>query len=158
MSGAAFRTSNIRVQYGALPWRTTARGVEILLITTQTTRRWIIPKGWPIPGLRPSECAAHEVFEEAGVEGEISNRPIGTFSYEKRRKSGDAVACKVEVFTLEVLRQRRKWPEKGSRKTRWCSVKEALGHVSDPGLAKLIARFGRAADNAELEPAHFASA
>ena len=158
MSGAAFRTSAVRVQYGALPWRATTRGVEILLITTQTTRRWIIPKGWPIPGLRPSECAAHEVFEEAGVEGEISNRPIGTFNYEKRRKSGDAVACKVEVFALEVFRQRRNWPEKGSRKTRWCSVKEALRHVSDPGLAKLIAKFGRAMDDAELEPAHFASA
>jgi 8-oxo-dGTP pyrophosphatase MutT (NUDIX family) len=158
VSDAAFRTSNVRVQYGALPWRQTARGVEILLITTQTTRRWIIPKGWPVPGLRPSECAAHEVFEEAGVEGDISTRPLGSFRYEKRRKSGEAFSCKVEVFALEVMRQRRNWPERDSRDTRWCSVEEALQRVSDPGLAKLIVKFGKAADSAELEPARFASA
>ena len=41
-----------RVQLAALPWRRTSGGdVEVLLITSRETRRWIIPKGWPMKGL-----------------------------------------------------------------------------------------------------------
>jgi hypothetical protein len=39
----------IRLQYGVLPYRLTeANALEVLLVTTRQTRRWIIPKGWPI--------------------------------------------------------------------------------------------------------------
>jgi ADP-ribose pyrophosphatase YjhB (NUDIX family) len=61
------------VQYGALPYRFTADAArEIHLVTTRQTRRWIIPKGWPIKGLRPAKSAAREAFEEAGVRGKIA--------------------------------------------------------------------------------------
>ena len=56
------------VQYAALPYRTSeASGVEVLLVTSRTTRRWIIPKGWPKRGMPPYDTAAREAFEEAGV-------------------------------------------------------------------------------------------
>jgi 8-oxo-dGTP pyrophosphatase MutT (NUDIX family) len=115
--------------------------VEILLVTTRTTGRWIVPKGWPMQGIKPSECAAREALEEAGVVGEIAVEPIGSFGYEKRRKSGEMLPCKVEVFPMEVVRQRRNWPEKDSRQTRWCSIDEALARVPEPGLRRLIATF-----------------
>jgi 8-oxo-dGTP pyrophosphatase MutT (NUDIX family) len=129
------------VQYAALPWRRVRGEIEILLVTTQTTRRWIIPKGWPIPALSPADCARHEAIEEAGVSGEIGSRSIGSFRYLKRRKNDELLACKVEVFALEVSRQRRSWLEKHLRETRWCSVEEAVARVSEPGLRRLIARF-----------------
>ena len=60
----------VRVQYGALPYRFTHDAeLEILLLTTRQSKRWIIPKGWPIKGLRPAKSAAREAFEEAGVRG-----------------------------------------------------------------------------------------
>ena len=60
----------MRVQYGALPYRFAADGsLEVLIVTTRRTRRWIIPKGWPIHGLTPAKSAAREAFEEAGVRG-----------------------------------------------------------------------------------------
>jgi 8-oxo-dGTP pyrophosphatase MutT (NUDIX family) len=69
------------VQYGALPYRFTAEAaLEILLVTTRQTRRWIIPKGWPIKSLRPPKSAAREAFEEAGVTGRIGMKLVGTFS------------------------------------------------------------------------------
>ena len=141
MSGVALETSDVRLQYGVLPWREVEGALQILLITTQTTKRWIVPKGWPVPGLRPSECAAHEALEEAGVVGEIARRPIGSFHYEKRRKSGTTRRCRVDIFPMEVVRQRRNWPEKRLRETRWCSIEEALRRVREPGLARLIATF-----------------
>ena len=74
----------VRVQYGALPYRFTAEAaMEILLVTTRQSRRWIIPKGWPIKGLKPAKSAAREAFEEAGVRGHVGAKSIGLFTYEK---------------------------------------------------------------------------
>ena len=130
-------------QYAALPWRWAENHLEILLVTTLSTRRWVVPKGWPIEGRTPSECAAQEAFEEAGVVGATALRPVGSFSYVKHRKTGELIPCRVAVFALEVEQQRRTWPEKTVRETCWCSVDEALARVSDQGLKRLIAKFAR---------------
>jgi 8-oxo-dGTP pyrophosphatase MutT (NUDIX family) len=142
MSSPALAASNI--QYAALPWRRTADAVEILLITTRNTKRWIVPKGWPLDGRSPRECAAQEALEEAGVLGEVGRKPLGWFSYDKLRKSGEVLHCKVQVYAMEVARQRRSWAEKAARQTRWCSPQEALTHVSEPGLRQIISKFARA--------------
>jgi 8-oxo-dGTP pyrophosphatase MutT (NUDIX family) len=130
-------------QYAALPWRWVEGHLEVLLITTLTSKRWVVPKGWPMEGCSPSECAAHEAFEEAGVVGTTAPEPVGSFDYRKRRKTGAEIDCHVDVFDLEVERQRRAWPEKAVRETRWCTVDEALARVSDPGLKRLIAQFAK---------------
>ena len=63
------------MQYGALPYRYTKSGApEILLVTTRQTKRWIIPKGWPIKGLKPAKSAAREAYEEAGYEALLRRR------------------------------------------------------------------------------------
>jgi 8-oxo-dGTP pyrophosphatase MutT (NUDIX family) len=138
-------TTKTAAQYAALPWRRRrGHSVEILLVTTRRSGRWIVPKGWPIGGCSPRECAAREAMEEAGVLGVIGAEPIGTFPYDKQRKSGGAVPCRVEVFPLRVTHQLRNWPEKSARETRWCSVDEALLRADDPGLRRLIAEFAEA--------------
>ena len=74
----------VRIQYAALPYRfTQAAALEMLLVTTRQTKRWIIPKGWPIKGLRPAKSAAREAFEEAGVRGKVSAKSVGLFTYDK---------------------------------------------------------------------------
>src|SRR5258708_7732746 len=76
--------SVVRIQYGALPYRFTPEAsLEILLVTTRQTKRWIIPKGWPIKRLKPAKSAAREAFEEAGVRGKIGMKSVGLFAYEK---------------------------------------------------------------------------
>lgn len=130
-------------QFAALPWRMSNGTLEILLITTLKTQRWIVPKGWPIAELSPYACAAREALEEAGVSGHIGEKPIGSFRYFKRRKDGEAVPCKVDVFALEVTQQRRTWAEKGARQSRWCTVADALATVGEPGLRQLISRFAQ---------------
>ena len=48
----------VLVQYGALPYRfTPMAALEILIVTTRQSRRWIVPKGWPIKRLTPSKSA-----------------------------------------------------------------------------------------------------
>ena len=129
-------------QYAALPWRQTGAGREVLLISSRDTGRWVIPKGWPIKGLSPAETAAREAYEEAGLGGQISKKPIGEFEYDKRLKNGTSLPCRVEVFALERMIQHPDWPEQGQRKRQWFSVTEAADAVQEPELKQIIRKLG----------------
>lgn len=131
-----------RTQYAALPWRRTGDGeVEILLITSRETRRWVIPKGWPIRGKKPGPSAAREAFEEAGVEGEVSAKPVGVFHYDKRLRSGRLQHIRAPVYALQVARELDAWPEKAERDREWVSPDEAAERVGEPELKALIRGF-----------------
>jgi len=127
-----------RAQYAALPYRRDKAGaLEVFLVTSRETKRWVIPKGWPIRGLKPHDSAAREAYEEAGLEGDARKRSIGRYMYDKRVDQGH-VACEVDVFPLAVKRQRKRWPEKGQREGRWFDLSEAAEAVQEPELAALI--------------------
>lgn len=129
-------------QYAALPYRRTKAGaIEIMLVTSRETRRWIIPKGWPIEGVAPHNLAALEAMEEAGLLGKIGSKPIGTYRYDKKRSDGSIVNCTVDTFALEVEQQMPAWPEQDERKTQWFSPEEAATQVQEPELRTLIAKF-----------------
>lgn len=132
-----------RIQYGALPYRLeNDDSVEVLLITSRETRRWIIPKGWPMKGMKPSEAAAREAYEEAGVRGLVAGCAFGRYVYEKRLESGiSPVSCQVEVFPLLVKKQSERWPESEQRMTRWCAAAEAAALVDNRQLKNLIDEF-----------------
>jgi 8-oxo-dGTP pyrophosphatase MutT (NUDIX family) len=132
-----------RVQYAALPYRHDDETVEVLLVTSLGTKRWIIPKGWPMSGRRPHEAAAREALEEAGVVGTVGSEAIGTYRYDKRRKGGASVPCDVEVFPLDVGLQRKRWREKGRREVKWLPPEEAAKTVSDAGLGEIILEWSR---------------
>jgi 8-oxo-dGTP pyrophosphatase MutT (NUDIX family) len=61
--GATTEGLGLRAQIGALPWRTTD-GLEILLLSSRETKRWVIPKGWPVKGKKPHRAAELEAYEE----------------------------------------------------------------------------------------------
>lgn len=98
----------------------------------------MIPKGWPIKGLTPAETAAREAYEEAGLGGQISKKPIGEFEYGKRLNGGKVQPTKVEVFAFEQMVQHPDWPEQGQRKLQWFSVPEAAEAVDEPELKDII--------------------
>lgn len=132
-----------RQQIAALPFRR-AGGGEVMLVSSRETRRWVLPKGWPMKGLKPHAAAAREALEEAGLEGRIGKDEIGSYNYDKRLGNGLSIPCKVTVYPLEVSRQKAKWPEKDERQTRWFSFKEAAAAVDETDLGDLIRAFGEA--------------
>jgi 8-oxo-dGTP pyrophosphatase MutT (NUDIX family) len=129
-----------RIQYAALPFRCNLHsGVEVMLVTSRDTGRWVIPKGWPIAGEAPHASAAREALEEAGVVGEAGKDSIGTFTYAKRLSNGAIVICEVRVFPLEVKHQRTDhWPEREEREVRWFSLSEAAKAVQEAALSDII--------------------
>lgn len=138
---AATETPGARRQIAALPFRKTATGdIEVLLITSRETGRFIIPKGWPMKRLSDADAAAKEAYEEAGVVGKVKRTPIGAYSYWKRLERSFEL-LNVDVYALEVRKQRSNWPEKGSRRHSWLRQEDAATLVDEPGLITLIERF-----------------
>ncbi len=112
-----------------------------MLVTSRETKRWVVPKGWPMTGRSDPEAAAIEAWEEAGVKGLIAPAPIGGFSYLKRMKDSSDRPCRVKLYPLEVTTDRPDWPEAGERDRCWFSPKEASERVVEPELAKLVREF-----------------
>jgi 8-oxo-dGTP pyrophosphatase MutT (NUDIX family) len=148
MAKHGFRDS----QFGALPWRIGEGGRrQVLLLTSRETRRWVIPKGWPMKGRKPAEVASQEAYEEAGLIGHIvSKRPLGSFHYQKQlgkkqpaeiQLAKEVRLCQVRVFSFRVERQLEDWPERQQRETQWFDATEAARMVEEVGLAGIIERF-----------------
>ena len=132
--------TDLRTQFAALCYRIKDEKVQICLITSRRSGRWIVPKGWPMNGETPTDAAATEAFEEAGVKGKIHSRPAGVFSYYKVR-SEDELPCIAIVYPLRVKKVQSNWPEKKERQRKWLSRKKAAALVDDPELAAIILGF-----------------
>lgn len=132
---------DVRTQFGALCYRVQDDRVQVLLISSRGTGRWIIPKGWPMDGETPAGAAATEAFEEAGVEGKISDTCLGIYSYTKTIPKGDNLPIVVAVFPFKVKRVLKEYPEAGQRKREWFSLKKAAAMISEPELVPLIRDF-----------------
>ena len=134
-------TESYLAQVAALPVRQGKNGCEVLLITSRETRRWIIPKGWPMKGRKDHDAAAQEALEEAGVVGKVSKHPLGGYAYDKQL--GKRIQpCRVMVYRLDVERELDGWAERDQRERRWYPPTEAAELVSEPNLAAIL-RNGR---------------
>ena len=132
---------NPRRQVGALVWRMENGVLEVLLVTSRDTGRFVIPKGWPMKGLSDAKAAAQEAYEEAGVEGKPGKTPIGHYSYSKIFGPGFALPCVVDVYAMQLDKILKRWPEKQERKRRWMLLHDAALSVHEPELRDLIDRF-----------------
>ena len=126
------------LQVAALCWRKEGAEPQVLLIRSLDSNRWIIPKGWPMRGKTLAEAAAIEAWEEAGVKGQVSPQPIGSFQYEKQRASGVKQPCTAQVYALHVTSIADDFPEAALRSPTWVSQSEAIARLQEPDLQELI--------------------
>jgi len=115
--------------------------IEIMLVTSRQTRRWIIPKGNVDHGMAPHAAAAQEAEEEAGVLGDISHDPLGSFIYEKRIVGGLCIAARVIVFPLAVREVKDEWKESNWRRRQWFAIDDVPNVIQEPGLREIIGDF-----------------
>jgi phosphohistidine phosphatase len=125
-------------QSAVIPWRRGRSGLEVLLVTSRSGKRWVPPKGVIERGMSAPDSAAKEALEEAGVRGKVDERPLGSYSY--RKWSG---TCTVEVYAMEVTEELSAWPEASSRRREWVSRREARRRVDEAELKAILASLDR---------------
>lgn len=127
-----------RRQVAALCYRQHRGKVEVLLITTRNTKRWILPKGWPGAKRTAAKTASLEAYEEAGIVGEVANQPLGEYRSHKGLSNGFSVRTNVTVFPLKVSKQLSEFPESGERQHRWLSPEKAAELCGEDGLRDIL--------------------
>lgn len=131
-------------QVAALPIRKNkGRKPDVMLVTSRETGRWVIPKGWPSKKIKDNAAAAREARQEAGVTGKISKSPIGFYRYRKKTKNLQKLVY-VNVFLLEVKKEKKVWLEKKFRKRRWFDNQTASRRVREPKLKDLLSKLHKA--------------
>lgn len=127
----------LRTQFGALCWRMRDGKPEVLMVTSRRTKRWIIPKGWPVHGQTAVQAAEAEAWEEAGVKGAGQPVCLGVYNYLKEM-DGEDLPVMVAVFPVEVKTQKAKFPEHKERRTKWMRPKKAAKKVDEPELRWML--------------------
>jgi 8-oxo-dGTP pyrophosphatase MutT (NUDIX family) len=135
-------TTAILHQAGVIAYRVKSGAIQVLLITSRDTGRWIIPKGNISSGSTPAKAAEREAYEEAGIKGTIiGSVPLGFYTYFKQlRPIEQSIATTVEVYLLRTDERSRKWPEKGQRNRSWVSLEDAISRIQEPGVVPLLRR------------------
>ena len=126
-------------QVAALPIRISDDGeINVLLVSSRETRRWVIPKGWPSKKMGDAKAAAREAREEAGVTGKVYRKPVGFYRYRKVLPESSRI-LDVAVYVLWVRKLRKSWPEQKERTRIWATLEDAAKLVREPGLKRLFA-------------------
>jgi 8-oxo-dGTP pyrophosphatase MutT (NUDIX family) len=138
------------LQVAAMPFELDASGVpRFLLITSRSSGRWIIPKGWPVRGLTLPESAAREAYEEAGVRGSAGLNELGRLT--AGAKTGRP-GWPVIVYPLLVQTVLPRWPEQAQRRRRWITRAEIADTISDGDLGQMMEAVDTGALLAGIEP------
>ncbi|CAN7735130.1 NUDIX hydrolase [Rhizobium sp. LjRoot258] len=129
-------------QYAAICYRRRpdSQAIEVLLITSRETGRWVIPKGWAMDKRLPHQVAEREAWEEAGVKGKAKKKPFGYYTYLKTLDTGGKVPSIVQVHLVEIVSLQTEFKEKGQRSIAWFPPHEAATHVREPELKGLLGK------------------
>jgi ADP-ribose pyrophosphatase YjhB (NUDIX family) len=129
-------------QAAALP----IRDGLVCLVTSRGGRRWVIPKGHIETGHTPEEAASTEAFEEAGLIGVMNPVSVGTYHYEKFRRSHA-----VSVFIMTVTEEKANWPERRERTREWVTFETAIARLAEPELRAIVQAVAAMAANDAFE-------
>jgi hypothetical protein len=123
-------------QVAAIPFRIGADGaLQVMLVTSRETQRFILPKGWPMKG----------------KSGQTLKEPAGTYTYWKRLPAA-FVRIDVTVYLLEVTEQMKQWPESARRQRAWLSPAQAAVLIDEPELASLVRQLKIPQETAPAKP------
>ena len=130
-------------QSAAIPYRVTSGGeIEVLLVTSQTRKRWVLPKGKVPRGMPAYASAAREAREEGGVIGTTEHIPVG-FYQAKKMVLGASHELRVAAYPLKVWCELEVWPEMRQRRRLWLQLHRAVEQTGDHGIKAVLRAFER---------------
>jgi phosphohistidine phosphatase len=121
-------------QSSVIPYRMRDGKPEILVVASSKKNHLVVPKGIKEPGLSPQASAAKEALEEAGIEGEVADTALGSYSCEKW-----GATCTVTVYPMKVTRviAEEEW-EESHRGRQWVSPEKAASQLKQQELRPLV--------------------
>ena len=131
-----------------IPYRISNGSIELLLITSIKKQKWIFPKGFIEFNLSAFESAKKEAYEEAGVIGENETVELGSFELKKKNSSSY-----VKIFSMEVTKELKDYPEKNLRRRKWFTVKEALENIENSDIKNFVNKLEMKVKPANHNPA-----
>lgn len=128
------------LQVAMLCTRQGPEGTEVVLVKSLDSGRWILPKGWPMPGRTLVDAAAQEAWEEAGARGTVLPDEIARIPANKRLKTGLDLPCDLVVFRMDDTTLAEDYPEAGKRKRKMLPVAKAAARADVDEIGDLIRR------------------
>ena len=119
-------------QAGVFAVRQGPEGWRVLVISNNSGKRWVIPKGIMDPGFTDRETAQKEAFEEAGIHGSLITPALGKYRYRKWGRK-----CEVTVFLMDISAVEEAWPEKNTRIRKWLALEE-MGATIDSRIPRKL--------------------
>lgn len=116
-----------------IPFRITEGKLELLMVTSMKKQKWIFPKGYIEFNLSAFESAKKEAYEEAGVVGENETVELGSFRLKKKNE-----VALLKVFSMEVTKELKEYPEKNLRKRKWFTIDEINTEIENSELKTLV--------------------
>ena len=116
-----------------IPYRISNGSIELLLITSIKKQKWIFPKGFIEFNLSAFESAKKEAYEEAGVIGENETVELGSFDLKKKNQTS-----RVKIFSMEVTKELKDYPEKNLRKRKWFNISDALENIENNDIKNFV--------------------
>ncbi len=130
------RPSYYYAQSAVIPFKYIDKKLHIMLVTSSSGKRWVVPKGIIEPGMTAQESAANEALEEGAITGDVFDKKIGDYKVKKWEAS-----CEVKVYVMHVKKQLsdRQWQE-SHRKRCWVSIKKAQALLDNSELKKIVTK------------------
>lgn len=116
-----------------IPFRVIEGKLELLMVTSMKKQKWIFPKGYIEFNLSAFESAKKEAYEEAGVVGENETVELGSFRLKKKNE-----VALLKVFSMEVTKELKEYPEKNLRKRKWFTIDEINTEIENSELKTLV--------------------
>ena len=119
-------------QSGVIPYIIKDGKVKVVIITSRSGNKWIIPKGVIEPKMTPWDSAAKEALEEAGVKGKVFRKRVG--KYVQKKWGGE---CNINIYLMKVSKVNDKWDE-DFRKRKVLTPGDAADKISIKPLRHII--------------------
>lgn len=108
-------------QSAVIPYLVSNGVTEVVLVTSSSSKYWVIPKGVIERSMSPEDSAAKEALEEAGVTGNVSGDVVTEYRYKKWGGT-----CHVKVYPLEVKEVLPSWDEMEDRERIFVEIPKAI--------------------------------
>jgi 8-oxo-dGTP pyrophosphatase MutT (NUDIX family) len=136
-------------QVAAVCYRIRGGGVELLLVRTRGSGRWIFPKGGAEPGLTHAQAAALEAFEEAGVHGRMEEVSFASYVRRKPGAQRRSAVLKEQIVIAHLCEVTRlEAPQEFDRNPTWFSPEKAKRSLREDRGADYAAELVRVVDRA----------